>query len=65
MIFFSTAQLDHALREFEAHALHERNHQGIGKQIVEPDPLTTSAVGDVRRRERLGGMLSFYYRRAA
>jgi hypothetical protein len=65
MIFFGTASLDRALREFEAHALHERNHQGIGNEIIEPDPGVGSTTGVVRRRERLGGLLSYYYRRAA
>jgi hypothetical protein len=30
MIFFGTASLDRALREFEIHFLRERHHQGVG-----------------------------------
>jgi hypothetical protein len=33
-------------------------------ELIDPDPATTSAVGHVRRRERLDRLLSFYYRRA-
>jgi putative transposase len=65
MIFFGTASLDRALREFEEHALHERNHQGIGNEIIQPDPGVGSTTGVVARRERLGGLLSYYHRRAA
>jgi transposase InsO family protein len=65
MIFFGTASLDRALREYEAHALHERNHQGIGNVLVEPEPGVGSRWGPVARRARLGGLLSYYYRRAA
>jgi putative transposase len=64
MIFFGTSSLDRALFEYGRHFLEERNHQGIGNELIEPDPGTTSTVGVVRRRESLGGLLSFYYRRA-
>jgi hypothetical protein len=45
----------------------ERNHQGLGKVIPFPfpSPDAVSPVGRVERRQRLGGVLSFYERRAA
>jgi putative transposase len=51
------------VREFVAHDHAERNHQGIGNVLIDrpPSPLT---VGAIRRRQRLGGILSYYYRAA-
>ena len=41
----------------------ERNHQGLGNDLTEPiDELEQGRVGC---RERLGGLLRYYYRRAA
>ncbi len=65
MIFFGTASLDRALREFEAHYASERCHQGIGNVLIEPVDDIGHRHGRVVRRERLGGLLSFYHRRAA
>lgn len=57
--------LRHAIDEFVAHCHTERNHQGMGNVI----PFTSSGVaapgGSIRRRERLGGLLNFYERKAA
>jgi Integrase core domain len=63
MIFFGTASLDRALREYEAHYLEERNHQGVGNELI--DPVLGDAEGVVARRERLGGLLNYYFLRAA
>jgi hypothetical protein len=63
MIFFGTDSLLRACREYEAHYLGERNHQGRGNDLIDPE--LGDAEGIVRRRERLGGLLSYYYRRAA
>ncbi len=52
------------VREYAAHYHHERNHQGLGNQLLKPMQFA-SADADVHRRERLGGLLSFYYRDAA
>jgi len=47
--------------EFVAHYHGERNHQGLGNELI--DALEQQhACGLVRRRQRLGGILSFYYR---
>jgi hypothetical protein len=41
----------------------ERNHQGIGNELIQP--LTrTDGQGVARRRHHVGGMLNFYYRAA-
>jgi hypothetical protein len=65
MIFFGERSFLRALSEYEAHFLRERNHQGIGNRLIEPGDGVVRAAGTVRRRERLGGLLSFYFRRAA
>jgi transposase InsO family protein len=62
MIFFGTDSLLRALREYEAHYLGERNHQGIGNELIDPE--LGDAEGVVTCRERLGGLLNYYYRRA-
>lgn len=43
----------------------ERNHQGIDGRIIEPETGIGIRDGPIRRRERLGGMLNYYYRDAA
>ncbi len=56
--------LRHLVAEFVAHYHLERNHQGIGNRLIEP-PSGAHAIGPVKCRERLGGMLRYYYRQAA
>jgi hypothetical protein len=65
MILFGEASLRRALREYVVHYHSERNHQGVGNQLLQP--LATVGLTDepIQCRERLGGMLNFYYREAA
>jgi transposase InsO family protein len=65
VIFFGERSLRKATREFAAHYHTERNHQGLGNRLIEADGPDDSAIGGVRCRERLGGMLRFYFRPAA
>ena len=51
---------DHAIREFVAHCHAERNHQGIGNALIDRSPPQLT-VGAIRRRQRIGGILSYYY----
>ena len=53
------------LRDFVEHYHAERNHQGLGNVIPFPSRDSASPVGRIDRRERLGGVLSFYERSAA
>jgi hypothetical protein len=53
------------VREFVEHHHAERNHQGLGNVIPFPSCDSASPVGRIGRRERLGGVLSFYERNAA
>jgi putative transposase len=65
MIFFGGSSLQRALAEYIAHYHHERNHQGVGNRLLQSTSGISGSSGPIRRRERLGGMLSFYHRTAA
>ena len=58
--------LRRTLNDYLVHYHCERNHRGLGNRLIEPVASTTNAgEGRVRRRERVGGVLSYYYRCAA
>jgi putative transposase len=63
MILLGEGHLRRAVREFVAHYHRERNHQGLGNELIEGVPLR-GIDGRVRRRSRLGGLLNFYDRAA-
>src|SRR3984893_3649221 len=65
MIFFGQASLRHAITQYMAHYHCERNHQGLGNRLLQPLSGVDDLHGTVKRRERLGGMLSYYHRHAA
>ena len=65
MIFFGERALSSAVRHYLAHYHDERNHQGLGNSLIEAGEEVGSQVGCVDCRERLGGMLKYYHRRAA
>jgi len=53
--------LRRTLGEFVAHYLRERNHQGIGNELIQ-SPARADARGPVHHRQRIGGLLNYYYR---
>ena len=65
LIFFGERSLRRALRQWVAHYHAERNHQGLGNQLVARHDQGESSAGEVKRSERLGGLLRYYHRRAA
>jgi hypothetical protein len=65
MIFFSEAALLKAVREFVLHFHAERNHQGLSNRLMQPGEEVGRTAGEVVCRERLGGMLPYYHRKAA
>jgi len=65
MIFIGQASLRCAVSEYVAHYQGERNHGGLWDRLLVPIAHTGSGRGPVRKRERLGGMLNYYYRLAA
>ena len=62
MILFGEVHLHRVIDEYLIHFNHERNHQGIGNELIESRPVT--GLGAVECTERLGGLLKFYKRAA-
>jgi transposase InsO family protein len=65
MIFFGEGSLRRATGQFLAHYHQERNHQGLGNRLIEEGKETRRMTGGIQCRERLGGLLRYYYREAA
>jgi putative transposase len=65
MVMLGERSLSYAIQQYLAHYHHERNHQGLGNQRIAPEPEGSRQGGAVVRRDRLGGLLSYYYRDAA
>ena len=63
LVILGERHLRRAIAEYVEHYHQERTHQGLGNQVIEGVPEPNS--GRVARRERLGGILSHYYRDAA
>src|SRR5262245_38678193 len=53
--------LRNAIREFVTHYHLERNHQGLDNRLIVPMK-TIPTNGTIRKHQRLGGMLDYYYR---
>ncbi|MDH3598977.1 MAG: integrase core domain-containing protein [Candidatus Tectomicrobia bacterium] len=65
-ILFGEKSLRHVLTEYLAHYHAERPHQGKGNVILFPGPRPEGAAeGPIECRERLGGTLKYYERKAA
>jgi putative transposase len=65
VLFFVEDSLRNAIREIIAHYRLERNHQGLDNRLIVPIETIAEKRGPVRSRQRLGGMLNYYYREAA
>ena len=67
VILFGETSLREVLSNYVLHFHGERNHQGKGNVILFPRPEDRigESTGDIRTRERLGGLLKLYYRAAA
>jgi len=65
LIFFSDESLRAAIHNFVAHYHAERNHQGLANRLISPEAGHLDNTGEVQRHQRLGGLLSYYYRAAA
>jgi transposase InsO family protein len=64
MVLLGEPHLRAAVRAFMHHYHEERPHQGLGNQLLAPQT-TVIGTGPIECRERLGGLLKFYYREAA
>jgi transposase InsO family protein len=65
MVLFGERSLQTAVANFLSHYHEERNHQGLGNRLIEPGEEVGRAAGEVVCRERLGGILRYYCRKAA
>jgi putative transposase len=66
MILFGEESLRTAISNFVAHYHTERNHQGLANRLISPEAEHLGNAGPVvQRRQRLGGMLNYFYRTAA
>jgi hypothetical protein len=61
---FGEPHLRAAVRSFMHHYHEERPHQGLDNELITPKT-TVIGAGPIKCRERLGGLLKFYYREAA
>jgi len=57
--------LRRSLREYIEHYHFERNHQGIGNRTIVPSSSASAhSAGTICRRQRIGGILNYYYQAA-
>jgi putative transposase len=56
--------LERVLRLYVAHYNTQRLHRGVGLRPPDPANLAATTVGEVRRHDRLGGLIHEYYRAA-
>lgn len=63
VIPFGECHLRRTLAEFVTHYHRERNHQGLGNELID-DVQQRGDGGGIHRRQRLGGLLNYYYRAA-
>jgi transposase InsO family protein len=63
MILLGEDHLRRTLAEFVEHYHRERNHQGLGNELIDHQTRTPSS-GRIRRWQRLGGLLTCYDRAA-
>jgi putative transposase len=65
MIMLGERALYHAIHQFLAHYHAERNHQGLDNRLIAPKGGVGCQTGHIIQRERLGGLLHYYYRAVA
>jgi transposase InsO family protein len=65
IVMLGERSLYHVLHEYLIHHHRERNHQGLDNRLIAPERTVGCQTGHVVRRERLGGLLSYYHREAA
>jgi transposase InsO family protein len=65
MIVIGETSLRYVIQSYLTHYHHERNHQGLANRLIASEPGVGRQSGLVVRRERLGGLLTYYYRETA
>ncbi len=64
IVLLGEGHLRSVVAEYVEHYHTERNHQGLANELIEAS-IPANTDGAVRRRRRIGGLLSYYYRAAA
>ena len=64
LIFFGERPVRAAVVDFLVHYHAERNHRGLDNKLIDPGEEVGRTTGDVACRQRLGGILQYYYRAA-
>ena len=59
MIHFGGRHRRRTITDYVEHYHRERNHQGLGNELADRVPAACN-VGEIRRRQRLGGLLNYY-----
>ena len=65
ILILGERSLSYVIRQYLVHYHAERNHQGLDNQLIAPASDSGSHSDQVRRRARLGGLLSYYCHDAA
>jgi putative transposase len=65
LLMLGERSLSYVIEQYLVHDHAERNHQGLDNQLIAPALDSKNHSGQVRRRARLGGLLSHYYHDAA
>ena len=65
MVVLGERHLRTVIRQYMEHFHEERNHQGLNNRLTAPCQPVPECEGAVVRRERLGGLLSYYHRKEA
>jgi transposase InsO family protein len=64
-VVFGEKMLWEITKEFSAHYHTERNHQGVGNELIELPQAPKEESGGMVKFSRLGGVLNYYERQAA
>ena len=65
LVLLGEQHLRRAVNEFFQHYHLERNHQGLDSRLLTAPTESRNDNAPIARRERLGGLLNYYFRRAA
>jgi putative transposase len=65
MVLLGERSLYYVIQQYLIHYHTERNHQGLDNRLLAQEEDVGGHTGPVIRRERLRGLLSYYYREAA
>jgi len=65
LVLLGEQHLRTAIAEYVSHYHGERHHQGLSNELIIPDDTVGRTKGPVTCRQRLGGMLRYYCRKAA